>query len=166
MTELEEARAAINEVDKRMAELFAQRMQAVEKVACYKSAHQLPIFDAAREEAVVHKNEQYITDLKYLPYYEQFIRQTMAVSKEYQKTLLRTLTVGYFGVEGRIRHGAAPPLSLRKGCILFHLCEIFDAVDRGEVTYGILPLKNPTQAMWQHSDLLREHEILLRAYTI
>ena len=57
MTEPEQARLTINEVYARMAELFCRRMQAVEAVARYKAEHNLPIFDAAREKAVVQKTQ-------------------------------------------------------------------------------------------------------------
>ena len=67
MTDLEQARLTINEVDQKMAELFCKRMEAVELVARYKSAHQMPIFDAAREEVVVKKNCAYIEQMRYLP---------------------------------------------------------------------------------------------------
>ena len=42
MTELEQARRTIEEVDAQMAELFCRRMQAAEAVAHYKAENRLP----------------------------------------------------------------------------------------------------------------------------
>ena len=55
MDALEQARAEIDTVDAQLAALFERRMAAVLQVAEYKRAHGLPIFDAAREAAVLEK---------------------------------------------------------------------------------------------------------------
>ena len=58
MDALEQARAEIDEVDAQLAALFERRMAAVLQVAEYKRAHGLPIFDAAREAAVLEKGRR------------------------------------------------------------------------------------------------------------
>ena len=60
-----------------MAALFVRRMHAVEQVADYKRAHGLPVFDGAREDAVVAKNSAYVEDEDIRPYYVEFLRDTM-----------------------------------------------------------------------------------------
>ena len=55
MDALEQARREIDTVDAQLAALFERRMAAVLQVAEYKRAHGLPIFDAAREAAVLEK---------------------------------------------------------------------------------------------------------------
>ena len=47
MSKLDEARKKINEIDQKMADLFAARMKAVEMVAEYKMERGLPILDSA-----------------------------------------------------------------------------------------------------------------------
>ena len=56
MSELDEARRTIDEVDRQMAALFEERMAAAGRVAAYKEAHGLPVLDAGREAQVVEKN--------------------------------------------------------------------------------------------------------------
>ncbi|MBQ8267326.1 MAG: chorismate mutase, partial [Clostridia bacterium] len=56
MTELEKARQTINDVDKQMAELFEQRMDAARIVAEYKKENGLKIDDFVREEQIIAKN--------------------------------------------------------------------------------------------------------------
>ena len=58
MDALEQARAEIDTVDAQLAALFERRMAAVLQVAEYKRAHGLPIYDAAREAAVLEKRGQ------------------------------------------------------------------------------------------------------------
>ena len=56
MSMLDEARKQINEIDAQMAELFEQRMHAVEDVIAYKQEHQMPVLDSGREKAVIERN--------------------------------------------------------------------------------------------------------------
>ena len=55
MDALEQARAEIDTVDAQLAALFERRMAAVLQVAEYKRAHGLPVYDAARETAVLER---------------------------------------------------------------------------------------------------------------
>ena len=87
MNELEEARLVINEVDAEMAKLFCRRMDAVRHVAAYKQAHGLPILNAGREAEVIARNAAQVPE-EYRPYYEEFLRREMALSKEFQAALL------------------------------------------------------------------------------
>ena len=88
MNQLEQARIEINKIDEQMAVLFERRMQAAEQVAAYKKQQGLPIFDKAREQAVIEKNLSRIQNQAYCPYYQAFLQNLMDLSKEYQATLL------------------------------------------------------------------------------
>lgn len=88
MNQLEQARIEINKIDEQMAVLFERRMQAAEQVAAYKKQQGLPIFDKAREQAVIEKNLSRIQNQVYCPYYQAFLQHLMDLSKEYQATLL------------------------------------------------------------------------------
>ena len=56
MSLLDDARKRINEVDAQMADLFEQRMQAVEDVIRYKVEHQMDVLDTGREKDVLKRN--------------------------------------------------------------------------------------------------------------
>jgi monofunctional chorismate mutase len=88
MNQLEEARFAIDNVDREMAKLFEQRMQAVEEVIAYKLENKLPIFDGVREAEVIEKNLSFIGNGELVPYYEKFLHSLMDISKEYQKAII------------------------------------------------------------------------------
>ena len=81
MTELEKARQIINDVDKKMAELFVLRMNAAKTVAEYKKEHGLQVFDAVREAEVIKKNSMHIEDETLKSYYVEFIKSNMEISK-------------------------------------------------------------------------------------
>ena len=91
--ELEQARREIDAVDAEMAALFCRRMDAVRRVAAYKQARGLPVLDASREEAVVAKNCARLPDEAYAEYYEDFIRHTMGLSREFKREVLGMGTV-------------------------------------------------------------------------
>ena len=107
---LEEARKTINEVDTQIADLFVQRMRAAEKVAEYKKAHGMPIFDAEREEAVIRNGSARVEDETLREYYIDYMRDTMAVSRRYQQRLLHGMKVAYSGTEGAFAFIAADKL--------------------------------------------------------
>ena len=86
---LQEARATINRVDAQMADLFVERMQAAEKVAAYKQLHGMPILDKAREEVVIRNGSARVEDEVLRGYYVDFMRSTMAISRQYQQQLLQ-----------------------------------------------------------------------------
>ena len=56
MNKLEENRQLINEIDKKIVELFEQRMLISKEIALYKKENNLPIFDEQREKEVLKKN--------------------------------------------------------------------------------------------------------------
>jgi chorismate mutase/prephenate dehydratase len=142
---LEEARKTIDRVDREMAELFAQRMEASRQVALYKKERGLPIFDSAREEAILAKGSQRITDEVLRGYYVNFLHANMELSKAYQSRLLNGMHVAFAGVSGAFAEIAAKrifPEALPIGCTDF--AEAYRAVESGRCDVAVLPLENST----------------------
>ena len=88
MNKLEEARKAINETDKEMAALFEKRMEAAKLVAEYKAENGLPVFDLNRELELFETNAGLIENKEFLPYYLDFLKETVELSKKYQRSLI------------------------------------------------------------------------------
>ena len=88
MNLLEEARNEINAIDEEMAKLFTRRMHAVQKVASYKLQNGKPIFDPVREKQVIERNAESLEDRELYPYYVDFLKNSMRVSRAYQALLL------------------------------------------------------------------------------
>ena len=53
MDKLQSARIKINDIDKKIASLFEERMEAVKLVAEYKKECGLPVFDNNREQKII-----------------------------------------------------------------------------------------------------------------
>ncbi len=87
--ELEEAREKINEIDRKMIDLFKERMDAVLKVARYKKENGLPILDRQREEILLEKNLKWLGDESLAKYYKIFLEGVLASSKSYQEDFLQ-----------------------------------------------------------------------------
>ena len=140
---LDEARKIINQADAQMAELFVQRMKAVEMVSEYKKEFGLPIFDPQREEAVVEKNSSLIDDDTLKGYYIEYIKNLMAVSRAYQYRLQNGLKVAYSGVEGAFAHIAAGRIFPESNRISFvDFKSAYKAVLNGEADVAVLPIEN------------------------
>ena len=87
MTELESARAEINNIDKQMAELFERRMEMSAKIGNYKRKHALPVLDSQRERELTEKNLSYIKNDMLKPLYIEFLTKLMELSRKYQSKI-------------------------------------------------------------------------------
>lgn len=87
LNQLEENRTVIDEVDTELVKLFEQRFAAAKGILEYKKENELPIFDASREEAILKKRSQQLTDTELEPYLRAYFQSLMDISKEYQRHL-------------------------------------------------------------------------------
>ena len=140
---LNEARKIINRVDSQMAELFIERMHAVEAVFEHKKEFGLPVFDPEREEAVIEKNSALISDEVLKAYYIDYIKNLMSVSRAYQYRLQSGLKVAYSGVEGAFAHIAAGRIFPNGNRVSFmDFKSAYDSVVNGEADVAVLPVEN------------------------
>lgn len=160
MDSLQNARNKINEIDKEMATLFETRMKEVEEVVNYKLKNSLPIFDSNREDFVIEKNLANIKNKKYEEFYISFIKSTMEISKKYQRTIANAEVVAYQGAEGAFSHIATKELFKNNVLKAYNAFEdIFKAVLKGEVAYGVLPFENSyTGEVFEVFDLLYKYD--------
>ena len=164
MSMLDEARKQINEIDAQMAELFEQRMHAVEDVIAYKQEHQMPVLDSGREKAVIERNQELIQDERYKESYRQFITHVMEVSRAYQKKVLNQDVVAYGGARGAFSHIAAmkcfPQCELRNYPTFE---EVFQAVVNADAAYGVIPFENSyTGEVGDMLDMLLEYDVSIQ----
>ncbi len=140
---LNEARQKINEIDRKMAALFVERMKASELVAEHKREHGLEILDPIRESEVIRRNSELVEDPVYREYYVNFQKSTMSLSRAYQARLLNGMRVAYSGTEGAYAHLAASklfPTAEKLGYGSFD--EAYAAVECGECDVAVLPIEN------------------------
>lgn len=143
MTELEKARETINQVDKKMAALFEERMQAVKTVAEYKKLHGTRIFDAAREAEVIRRNSELLQNEELKSYFVNFIQNNMEISKSYQHRLLEGMKVAFSGVEGAFANIAANRVFPDAAAVPYpDFKAAYNSVVDGECDCVILPIEN------------------------
>lgn len=143
MNKLEQARQSINDIDKQMADLFVQRMQAVQQVSEYKIEHGLPVLDSAREEQVIARNSTLVEDETLRSFYVNFLRNNMSLSRQYQHQLQHGLKVAYCGVEGAFAYIAARKIFADAEKIAFEsFGEAYQAVVKGDCDCAVLPIEN------------------------
>ena len=143
MDALEQARAEIDTVDAQLAALFERRMAAVLQVAEYKRAHGLPIYDAAREAAVLEKAAARIQQPALRPYYKDHVQHMMDLAKQYEAAVLGQSRAAYQGVEGAFAHIALKALFPHAEAVSYSTWdEVFEAVASGEAAHGVVPFEN------------------------
>ncbi len=143
MTELERARKIINDVDKQMATLFEQRMDAVKTVAEYKRTHGIQVCDNAREAEVIKRNSALIANEDYKSYYINFLQHNMDISKNYQHRLLEGMRVAFSGVEGAFANIAANKVFPDAAAVPYpDFKTAYNSVVEGECDCVILPIEN------------------------
>ncbi len=143
MDALEQARAEIDTVDAQLAALFERRMAAVLQVAEYKRAHGLPIYDAAREAAVLEKAAARIQQPALRPYYKDHVQHMMDLAKQYEAAVLGQNRAAYQGVEGAFAHIALKALFPHAEAVSYSTWdEVFEAVAAGEAAHGVVPFEN------------------------
>ncbi len=143
MEELAKARSDINRIDKELAELFVQRMDAVRRVAEYKAERGLPILDKEREAAVIAANSALVDDEDIRAYYINFLKYNMELSKQYQHRLMKGLRIAYSGVEGAFAHIAATRIFPDGETLAFpDFGSAYQAVVDGACDCAVLPIEN------------------------
>ncbi|HAT56469.1 MAG TPA: chorismate mutase [Veillonellaceae bacterium] len=85
--ELEELRAAIRSADRDMTGLFEKRMSLVKQVAAYKIQHDMPIYDAEREEKNVQELSALIADISSRPAFAVWYRQLMKLCRKAEEAV-------------------------------------------------------------------------------
>lgn len=88
MKSLEECRAALDAVDREIVRLFEQRMLIARDVAAYKMAHDLPVLDRSREDAVLQSRAGMVQDAYFAPSVRTLYEEIMAMSRAEQEKLL------------------------------------------------------------------------------
>lgn len=143
MNELERARKQIDAIDAQAAALFAQRMEAVAAVASYKAEKGLPVFDAAREEAVIRRGAERICDPVLRSYYVLFLKRQMEIAKKYEHRLMQGQRIAYSGIEGGFSEIAARrTFPDAKRFSYSDFAATYRAVQNGECDAAVLPIEN------------------------
>lgn len=143
MNQLENARKNINEIDKKMAELFCERMKNVKVIAEYKKDNGLQVVDSTREDEVIRSNSTIIKQDELKSYYINFLKSTMDISKKYQHKILEGMRVAFSGVTGAFANIAANKVFPDASAVAYpDFKSAYNSVVDGECDCVILPIEN------------------------
>ena len=162
MRDLSEIRRDIDEIDSRLIDLFKRRMDCAKEVGYYKKERGIPILNQQREDEILAEVQEkggehgaaarlLFTDILELSRALQHniiesgqaLRQKITSAREMPAA--KGITVAYQGIKGANSYEAlrrlfpeADPISRKT------FEDVFNAVDSGKATFGILPVENST----------------------
>ena len=164
--DLTQCREKIDELDRQLVALFAERMETAAQVAAYKKEHGLPGLDAARERQKLRAVGELAPEA-FRDDTETLYRLMFELSRSYQHRLLDApparveeirkaldgtpqlfparAAIACQGVEGAYSQLACERLFRTPDIFYFSNFEaVFAAVDKGLCRYGVVPLENST----------------------
>ena len=171
--DLSEIRVKIDDIDDKMLELFIERMRLASDVAKYKAANNMVIFQGDREKAILEDvKENTPDDLKKSAAFlfmnildiskcSQINEITPDIEIPYTTKIKEKPSVAVQGIEGSYGHAAYKQL-FKEGSVSFFASfhEIFEAVENGDVDYGIIPVENSTAGeVTANMELLERHKV-------
>lgn len=176
MEGLDDYRKSIDEIDKKITELFEKRMDIVLKVGEYKKKNGLPIFDKKREDIVIEKNLGYLKNKNYIEETRRFFKRLMETARELENRKIKEDInnnesvihqgsldkdkIGFYGVRGSFSEEAMIKyFGENKNAMAYEEFEdVFIAVKDGDIDYGVLPIENSsTGAISDVYDLLYKY---------
>lgn len=141
--DLSESRDRIQAIDRQMAALFVQRMEAARDIAAYKRERGLRIEDDQQETRVVAQAASFIEDEELRSFYLPFLQDTIKASARWQHYLTEGLRVAYCGVEGAFASIAAKRIFPDSSPQAFPSFEdAYQAVVSGACEVAVLPIEN------------------------
>ena len=82
--DMQELRSQINQIDEQLVRLFDARMKVALEIGKYKKANGLPVYDAAREQAVLDRQTAAV-EQEMAPYVRRLYLKLFELSKDYQQ---------------------------------------------------------------------------------
>lgn len=97
--DMKDYRKKIDEIDSQLLKLYEERMDVVAKIGKYKMENNLPVFDAAREDAKLDEVFASVKNKKYADGAAQLFITLMQASKELQEEILGIADNGFDDVD-------------------------------------------------------------------
>ena len=166
MQTLEDYRAEIDKIDSDLLAQFEARLDVTQKIAAYKAEHDLPIFDALREQNKLDDVAKRVAP-EHSIYAQLLYRTLMELSKDNERKCLSLTSP--LGAEVKKALEETPKLFPERATVICQgvagaysqiACEkafvspmilytedfkgVFSALESGLCDYGILPLENST----------------------
>lgn len=173
--DLEQLRLDIDKLDKELLDIFAKRMELCGQVAEYKAKNGLPVFQGGREQQVLDKaGENAPKGLEAAS--RLLFSQIMDISKCLQQEQLTEYREVVFQKAVKNPVAACPGIAgsySEEACIKAFdspkeiryydtFAQVFEAVDKGEADYGVVPIENSTAGGVDGTyDLLEQYDMFI-----
>ena len=178
MNDMLKLRNEIDEVDKKLKELFEYRMDLVLKIAEYKKKNGIPVYDPAREEEKLSQLKNSLADKKNADAVVELFSQIMAISRRAQYAAINSAddlgftavdefeaggdtVIAYYGETGSFLEQAMLEDfdGKGKGIPMGTFEEVMEALKNNKADYGVLPIENSsTGTLSDIFDLLAEYD--------
>lgn len=173
--DLSEIRLKIDEIDDKILDLFLERMKLATDVAKYKAEHGMVVFQGDREKFIIDsvKNNSPEELRKSAAFLFMNIMDISKVSQinaitpdaeiPHSSKVKERPSVAVQGIEGAYGHAAAKQM-FQSGSISYYAAfhEVFEAVENGDVDYGVLPIENSTAGeVTANMELLEQHGVYI-----
>lgn len=162
MKDLGEIRVEIDKIDSKLIELFKKRMDCAKAVGLYKKENNIPVLNQNRENEILDNVEE--KGGEYGSHARLLFSNIMELSRALQHNIVgsgkklradilnasskmqtENVKVGYQGIKGGNGHEATLKLFPNSEAVNYKtFSDVFDAVDKGEIVYGVLPVENST----------------------
>lgn len=183
---LDELRQGIDALDQQIFDAFTKRMELCKQVAAYKIENGMPVFQTAREDAVIEKARgrvpeelsnsaallsRTVMDIsKHLQYKEMNKDSAAHSGVSFESASRRPgIHVACAGTEGANAETAAKKLFGEDCTPTFYATfeEVFQAVENGEMEFGVIPVQNSTAGtVVQAYDLMGIHDFRINSTTV
>ncbi len=173
MTELEEQRKIIDEIDTQLVDLFEKRMSACEEIGNIKMLNGMKVLDPERERLVLADRVSRTKNPAYHRLTEEFFKCILSQSRRLQKSIMRTYESGklsgrgvYQGIDGSFGSEAAAAVFGDNIYNVRSFEDVFREVVSGRADFGVLPVENySTGSIMDVFDLLAKYEVYIAGET-
>ncbi len=146
---LNELRSKIDFLDSQLIELINKRSEFVIKIGKFKEKQESPLYRPVREQKIYDTiakiNKGPFKTESFLSVYREIMSGSLSLEGE--------LSVAYLGPEATFTHLAAKKKFGSSVTLepLSSIPEIFEKVENGKYTYGIVPIENSNEGMVTHT---------------
>lgn len=173
--DLSEIRKKIDKIDDEMLALFLRRMALANDVAKYKAANNMVVFQRDRENFIIdnvkaNSPEELRKSAAFLFMNIMDISKCSQINEitpdekiAHSTRIKERPSVAVQGLEGAYGHAAYRAL-FDNGSVSFYatFAEVFEAVENGDVDYGVLPIENSTAGeVTLNMELLEKHKVYI-----
>ncbi|MEW6443295.1 MAG: prephenate dehydratase [bacterium] len=160
--ELSDLRQQIDRIDRRMLDLLNRRAKVAIEIGKAKAARNLEFHSPSREREIYER----LCAENRGPFPNEALRAVFREVFSASLSLEKPLTVSFLGPCGTFTHLACMEHFGRSGRFLpeRNLREVFDALDRGRVHYGVIPIENSAEGLIAHTlDLFMDFDVKICA---